>query len=264
MLMEVKNHFKMMFLSIKYNILKEMVNPVSFASNIIFMALNNASFIIQWVILFSLKDEIGGYSLNTVLLLWGLSASAYGFSNVLFGNAYKISDLIVDGKLDAYLVQPKNVLLNVITSYTKISAIGDIIYGYVMLTIIEFNTNSFILFTLFSITGGIILTSLAIIFGSLAFYIVKVDAIANTVNGAMINFATYPDGIFKGISKIFLFTIVPVAFTTYIPINIMERFDMRMVHLVLGVTLMIVLIALLIFNRGLKRYSSSNLMSARV
>ena len=64
MLMEAKNQIKVMFLSVKYNIMKQMTNRVTFVTNVIFMILNNASFILQWIILFRLKDEIGGYTLK--------------------------------------------------------------------------------------------------------------------------------------------------------------------------------------------------------
>ena len=47
MLMEVKNQIKVLMLSVKYNIMRQMVNKVTFITNIIFMILNNASFIIQ-------------------------------------------------------------------------------------------------------------------------------------------------------------------------------------------------------------------------
>ena len=73
MLMEVKNQIKVIFLSIKYNIMRQMENKVTFITNILFMILNNASFILQWVILFSLKEEIGGYTIKEVVLLWGIA-----------------------------------------------------------------------------------------------------------------------------------------------------------------------------------------------
>jgi ABC-2 type transport system permease protein len=41
MLMEVKNHIKISFLSIKYALQREMLNKASFISNIVFMILNN-------------------------------------------------------------------------------------------------------------------------------------------------------------------------------------------------------------------------------
>ena len=105
MLTEVKNQIKVMALSVKYNIMRQMVNKVTFITNILFMVLNNASFIVQWIILFSLKDEIGGYTLKEVILIWGLAASVYGIAHVLFKKAFEISDLIINGKLDSFLVQ---------------------------------------------------------------------------------------------------------------------------------------------------------------
>ena len=78
MLMGVKNQIKVIFLSIKYALEREMLNKVTFFSNIIFMILNNACFIVQWIILYSLKENVGGYSFKQVLLLWGLAAGVYG------------------------------------------------------------------------------------------------------------------------------------------------------------------------------------------
>ena len=107
MLMAVKNQIKVSFLSIKYALLREMLNKTTFITNIIFMILNNASFIIQWIILYSLKENVGGYTFNQVLLLWGLAAGTYGVSRFFFQKAFSLSDTINNGKLDAYL-EPTN------------------------------------------------------------------------------------------------------------------------------------------------------------
>ena len=61
MLMVVKNQLKVTLMSLKYNIMRQMLNKTTFIMSIVFMILNNASFIVQWIILFSLKEEIGGY-----------------------------------------------------------------------------------------------------------------------------------------------------------------------------------------------------------
>ncbi len=122
----------------------------------------------------------------------------------------------------------------------------------------------FFLFFFFCITGGIILTSFAVILGSLSFWIQKADMIADTGNGLMTNFATYPDGIFKGVVKVLLFTIVPVGFINYIPIKILVSFQLDVFLLIIVIMFFVVFLAFFIFNRGLKRYSSSNLMNARI
>lgn len=264
MLMAVKRQVKVTLLSIKYAFMRELLNKTTFFSNVFFMILNNASFIIQWVILFSLKDNFGGYTFKQVLLLWGIAAGTYGFSHFFFKKAYNLSEIIINGKLDAYLVQPKNVLLSAITSDIEPSAMGDILYAYIVLFIYGINIKNFCLFTLFSITGGLILTSVAVILGSLSFWFNKTDIIVETGNSLMVNFATYPDGIFKGIVKILLFTFIPVGITTYIPVRILSSFNVYYLLIVILFTIFIVLFAFLIFNKGLKNYSSSNLMSARV
>ena len=264
MLMEVKNQLKVMFLSVKYNIMRQMTNKVTFVTNITFMILNNASFIIQWIIFLGLKEEIGGYTLKQIMLLWGMAASTFGISHILFYKAFELSDLIINGKLDSFLVQPKNVFLSVITSETSISAIGDLLYGYICLFIYGITIKSFILFTVFSITGAIILTAFVSIVGSLSFWIVKGDALADAFASIMLNFATYPGTIFKTTVKIILYTLIPVGIANYMPVETIINFSFTNFIYIIVFTILITLLAFLIFNKGLKRYSSSNLMSSRV
>lgn len=264
MLMEVRNQLKVMFLSTKYNIMRQMTNKVTFITNIVFMILNNASFIIQWIILFELRESIGGYTLKEVILLWGLAAGVFGIAHIFFNKAFEISDLIINGKLDTFIVQPKNVFLSVISSDTSISAIGDLLYGYICLFIYGITIKNFILFTLFSITGGIILTAFCSILGCLSFWIVKSETIADSLNSAMIHFATYPGTIFKNIVKILLFTIIPVGIAHYMPVEIILNFDICKFIIVFVFTIFISGLAFWVFNKGLKRYSSSNLMSSRI
>jgi len=264
MLTAAKNQFKVSLLATKYAIMKEMLNKTTFLTNIIFMILNNASFIIQWIILYSLKDSVGGYTFQQVLLLWAISAGTYGFSHFFFKRAYTLSDTINTGKLDSFLVQPKNVLISTITSDVQTSALGDILYGYLVLVLFRFNFSVWILFTLFSILGGLILTSFSVILCSLSFWFQKSDMIADTGNNLITNFGTYPDGIFKGIVKIMLFSIIPVGIASYIPVKIMTEFNIYFFIIVICATVIFVSLAFIIFNKGLKRYSSSNLMTARI
>ena len=264
MLMEVKNQIKVNILSTKYALEREMLNKFTFISNIVFMVLNNSSFIIQWIILYSIKDNIGGYSFKQVLLLWGLAAMGYGVSRFFFKNAFDLSDIINTGKLDNYLVQPKNVLLSVITSDVEVSALGDILYGYIILFLYGFSIRNFLLYTFFVITAGFIITSVSIIFSSLAFWFGRVEVIANTLNSIMTNFATYPEGIFKGMIKILFYTILPLGFANYMPVQIMTSFNIYNLLIIIFIVLLFIGIAFFIFNRGLRKYSSTNLMNVRV
>lgn len=264
MLQAVKNQLRVTMKTIKYGLMREMINKTSFIMNIAFMILNNASFIIQWIIIYSLKEDVGGYTFNQILLLWAIAASTYGFSHFIFKKSYSLSDIITNGKLDSFLVQPKNVLISAITTDVEVSGLGDILYGYIVLAISGLTVTKFLLFTLFSITGAIIITDIAVLLGSLSFWFGKSDMIADTGNSLMTSFSTYPDGIFKGLSRILLLTVIPVGLTSYFPVWIMTKFDLKLILVIIGITITLTLLAFIIFYRGLRRYSSSNLMISKI
>lgn len=264
MFQKFKRELKVAFLSIKYSIMREMLNKVTFFTNILFMVVNNATFIFEWIVLFSIRNEIGGYGFKQVMLLWGLAAGTYGICHTFFARANHLSDLIINGELDTYLVQPKDVLLSAITSSSDISAIGDLIYALIMVFVYGFSIPVFLLYTMAIICGGLIFTSAQIIGHSLSFWFVKVDIITDTISSSLINFATYPGSIFKGGIRVILYTLVPVGFTTYMPTDMIINLDLKLFAILILATFMFVFLAYGLFNRGLKRYSSSNLMNARV
>ena len=264
MLMEVKNQIYAIYLSIKYAFQRELLNKFTFLSNIIFMIINNACFIIQWVILYSIKDEVGGYSFKQVLLLWGVASFTFGISRFFFKEAFNLTDTINNGKLDNYLVQPKSVLISSITSSIEVSAIGDMLYGIIMIIVFGFTLKNVLLFLLCGICGALIIVSISIIFSSLSFWFGKTEIISETVNSLMINFSVYPEGIFTGIIRVMFYTILPLGITTYLPVRIISDFKfIYLLYLIIG-TIIFVLLAFFVFYRGLRKYSSTNLMNARV
>ena len=264
MLMEVKNQIKVALLSTKYALQREMLNKFTFISNILFMILNNACFIVQWIILYSLKEEVGGYSLKQILLLWGIAASTYGFSHFFFKEAFNLTETINTGKLDAYLIQPKNVLISCITSGVEVSALGDILYGIIMLILYGLSFKNVLLFLLFSILGGLTVTSIAVISGSLSFWFGKIEIVSNTINSLMVSFATYPEGIFKGIIKILFYTIIPIGYVNFMPIEVITEYNLVKFTIIVISTLFFISFSFIIFYRGLKKYNSSNLMNVRM
>ena len=108
------------------------------------------------------------------------------------------------------------------------------------------------------------MTAFSVILHSLSFWFGNTEIVADMGNSFMVNFATYPDGIFKGLTKILLFTLIPVGIVNYIPVKILTEFNIYLFLINIIACITLILLAFLIFYRGLKRYSSSNLMSARV
>lgn len=264
MLTAVKNQWRVCLLSLKYNIMREMLNKVTFLTNISFMMLNNAAFLVQWMILFHLKEEIGGYTIREVMLLWGLAAGSYGLSRILFARAFALPELIVSGKLDTYLVLPKNVLLSAITSETNTSAIGDCLYGFVVFCAFCFRIDRLFLFLFFTLTGAVIVTAYAILLGSLAFWFVRVEAFSYHMLNGLVSFSTYPDGIFEGAARFFLYCVIPVGMAVYQPVHLVMRFDSGGLLAVVGYAAGLSFVSAAVFYRGLRRYASGSLMGARL
>lgn len=264
MLTAVKNQLHVSNISFKYALMRGMLNKATFFSDVFFMILNNSCMIFQWIVLFNLKHDIGGYNLKEVLLLWGMAAGTYGVAHVFFQRSFSLSETIYSGQLDTYIVQPKNILLQAITADISISAIGDILFAYIMYFIYGFSLPSFILFTIFCITGGLILVSVSIILHSLSFWFTNAETTSDVGNNLMVNFATYPDGIFKGFTKWLLFTLIPVGIANYIPIKVIVNFNPQLLLINLLVTVLLITLAFLVFYEGLKKYSSSSLMNARI
>lgn len=260
----IRNQIRVCLLSVKYNIMREMVNKVTFLTNIIFMMLNNGSFLIQWGILFRLREDIGGYGFREVMVLWGLSAGSYGLSHILFARVFSLPELIINGKLDAYLVLPKNVLLGVMTSSTRTSAIGDVAYGLLVVCLSGFGMRKILLFLLFTVTGAVIITAFCLLMGSLAFWVVKMEVFGSQMQNVLISFATYPDGIFKGAVRYLLYYIIPTGMAVYLPVHVITDFNLKDLLVVLGYTVLLSAFSVAVFYRGLRRYSSGNLMEARL
>lgn len=263
MLTAVKNQLRVMFLSIKYNIIRQMVNKKSFLFSVLLMFISNASFLVQWVVILSVTDDVS-LSMKQILLVWGCAAVSFGYSQVLFAGSSNIPSYIINGKLDAYLVQPKNVLLSVITSNTSASAVGDVLYGYVVTLIAIPSIKTFLLVTLLGLLGAIIYTAFAVILYSLLFFSLNFRELAQTLVRIPTSFATYPETIFTGVIKFMLYVIFPVGFIVYLPIKFLLENNLMVLGAILLFAIVIVILAFCLFNFGLKKYSSTNLMNARV
>lgn len=263
--MAVKNNLKLIFSYLKLNLKKEWKYKSSFFMQIIMMILNDAFFIIQWYIIFQLVDTIGGYGFKETLLLWAISAGGFGFSHTFFAGAWNIKDIVYEGKLDVYLTQPKNVLLNVCCSATDVSAIGDMAYAFVVLAIIGAPWYWYLLMVPTMILSGLVYVSVYIVYVSICFYIKNGDSVAKSVEGTMNKAGNYPPAIFNGIIKGLLFTFIPAFFFTFVPAQYF--FLTPNIWWVLGgigVTALWVILAFALFNLGLKKYNSGNLMGGRL
>ena len=254
MLMEVKNNIKYLLKLIYYNLKSAIEYKKSFILQTIFMAVNNCFFLIFWSVVFNINGEnINGIEMKDILYLWSIPTISYGLSHFLFGGITEISDKIISGELDAYLIQPKSVFLSLISSKSDFSAFGDLIYGLILSVIVSENIYRFFEILVFSIIGCIVMIATLTIIRSLAIWLGDISEIADKYeHNFLITFCTYPEIIYGNITKIILYTIIPAGYIVHLPIKLLGKFSIKGFFILILGTAIYIILAVILFRKVLK------------
>ena len=265
MSMEVKKHIRLMGLYFKLNLSSAMEYRVSFLVQVFGMMVNNVTFVFFWWIMFQRIGHIEGYTFKDVMFIWALASSAFGFTFIMFGNVRNITAVIINGELDAYLLQPKDVYVNVICSRTIVSGWGDFAYGFALFfTVYGFDIQRLLMFTCFVIFGGLLLGSIMASAETLTFFIGNASGITRMVTEFMITFSIYPESIFKQGMRWVFYSFLPAGFITFIPLKLARGLNWSGVPILMAIDVLYLVLGYMFFIAGLKRYESGNLMTTRL
>lgn len=249
---------------LRVNILSNMEYRVSFLTQVIFMFLNDIMLLFFWWILFQRFDNIAGWQQQDVFLLYAVSAGTYGVAYTIFGNAGRLSNIIAEGQLDYYLALPKDVWLNVLISRSLASTIGDFFFGVVMCLAMFGLSAKVLAAVLFMLIAAVILTSAVTIVHSMTFYLGNAEQIAGVFSEALLSFSLYPISLFSLSLRVILYTAIPAAFVSFIPVTLIKQFSLPLFLVFAGVAAGSVWLSRRVFYSGLKRYESGNLMAPRM
>ncbi|MBN2617687.1 MAG: ABC-2 family transporter protein [Spirochaetales bacterium] len=249
-----------------FNLKATMEYRSAFISQLFAVFINNGTFLIFWyLILNRVGGNINGVYFNDIVMMWAIVATSFGFSEVFFGNSPRISSIIYKGELDVYILQPKPVLINLISSRMSVLGWGDIFYGFVIFFInFGLDYKKIILFIIFSITGTLVFTAFRVLIHSLTFFIGNNESLSTTLENIMITLGVYPSSIFRGPIMLLFYTIFPVFFMVYLPINLLNEFSIYKIIILLLGDFVFMVIAFSVFYFGLKKYESGNLIGSRM
>jgi ABC-2 type transport system permease protein len=214
--------------------------------------------------------QVRNWRLQDVYLLYAMSAIAFGLSNVFAGSAMDLAGTIADGELDYFIGLPPPTLLHASVTKVRVSAIGDFIFGIVLLFIV-FNGDPLAVASslLVSIPAAVVFTSVIIIVSSLSFFMGESRGITFQLVHMMVAFSTYPDSIFRGNMHWVLYILIPAGFMSHLPVHVIHplagdpRGIFSLGELLAGAVVFGV-IATVVFQQGLKRYASGSSMGIRI
>lgn len=261
MYMVVKKNMHYFKENISCNIKKAWSQKTNAIIQSIIMIYNDCNFIIFWILMMHLNGgSIKGATIQDILYIWAFSTIAYGVSYFLFGGVKDISRLIISGGLDNYLLYPKHPLIAIMTSSCELSGIGDLIFGILALSIAsEFNILKIVLGCIIGIFSSFVFLSMEIILRSLSVWLGDVDfLVEKIITSLLTNLSTYPKEIFSIFMVVLMYTVLPSAYCSYIPTEIIKNGDIYALFSFIGMMLMYLAISIIVFNKALKKYESGN------
>jgi len=262
----MKKHLRIFACYFRLNLASALEYRASFFSQAFGMALSNSSFIFFWWIAFQqIGGAIAGYSFEDVLFIWAVASSGYGLSHILFANVSGLTKLIVTGELDTFLLQPCNILMNVLCAKTNLSAYGDFVYGFVIMFIFYIgNPAAWLWFLCGVLVSGVLITAINLTANTLSFYWGEASIIGQMAVEFTINFSIYPEKIYAPVIRAIMYSIIPAGIAVHIPLHLFHQFSFVTASASLGGALLYCALAGVFFYRGLRRYESGNVIVTRV
>lgn len=226
------------------------------------------TFAIFWV-LTNRFNTIGGWGFADLSVLYGLNLLTYAISGTLIWyTVYHLGREITTGGLDRFLTRPLGILGQLICQRFGDTFIGQIVVTLVFLVtafiklVDTFTPLTIIYIVLAIISGVLIQTGGMILIGSISFWTMRSSEIGDIVYYDIRSLTEYPLVIYPKWIKIILTYVFPWAFINYYPALIILGKESTKLDIALGwlsplVGITFLSIALLVFNKGLKRYAGA-------
>ena len=216
-------------------------------------------------VIFNHTNAIVGWSKPEVYFLtviWVLMDEL--FITLFRENFYNFSTLTVEGELDFFLIKPASTLFLVTTKKILVRAAYRFLTQLIILIWLLYHYQialkiSYIpIFILLLILGLIIQYSYSLIFNTFSFWFLRIENV-NEALGTLQMSGRYPLEILPKTLKILSLTVLPIAFTAYLPVaSILGRAPWQLIVYAALFALVLFLISLFFWNFAVRRYSSAS------
>ncbi|MBX3085815.1 MAG: ABC-2 family transporter protein [Anaerolineae bacterium] len=249
---------------VRLNLAAQLEYRGAFLSQVIAMFINDGIWVIFWVVFFDRFPVLRGWTREDVITVWAITAAGFGLAFAMFGNSLWLATFITQGQLDTWLLYPRPVLPHLLVSKMLASAWGDALFGF--FTYILFVHPSIVqlfMFICLTLSVAMLFVGFCILVSSFGFFLGNAVALLDQGVNALITFSTYPAVIFDGGVKLILFTLIPAAFVSYLPVEALRQLSPGIALLSTMGAVGVLSVGVLVFYRGLRRYESGNLMEMR-
>ena len=232
--------------------------PRALGVQMLIMAINDFVWVIFWVLFFDQVGTLGGWDRDTILVLQAVLTTAGGLSLGFLANARHIGSMAVGGDLDAVLALPVSPLRFVLLRRVEPVNLGDLAFGLALFFVAcDPTPQRTVVFLLVSLASAVLLTGFLVLAGSLAFFSGRSES-GELGFHSMLLLGAYPVDLFAGAIRVVLFTVIPAAFISAVPAQLVEDFDLGQAAALAGVATLLAVAASATFTAGLRRYTSGS------
>lgn len=262
----IRAEFRFLRSLMAVNLASALEYRVSFISQIVGMFINNGIYFLFWLLFFDRFGNVRGYELQDVFLLFTVVAMGFGLAFMFAGNAGPfLAEIIAQGRLDYYLVFPRNLLTHVIFSRMSVSTIGDLSFALVAFLFTgRFHPVEILLWVICGILAALVLIGFSVISGSLAFFIGNALSVSQEATSAIMIFSMYPHTLFSGGARVLLYTLIPAFFVGAIPVEIIKTRSLSLLLILMLAVVLIWIVAVNVFYWGLRRYESGSAINVNM
>jgi ABC-2 type transport system permease protein len=227
------------------------------------VAQQSAGLLVVYVVMQQIPN-LRGWSFDEIVLIYGLLLISRSLNHMFADNLWTVGRAYIrTGNFDRFLVRPINPLFHLLADRFCQDGIGYFVVGCLLVgrSFTTLNipltplTIGYLLLT--TVTGGVIFFALNLATATSAFWVmdsVPVTRIIFDYN----EFAKYPITIYPQFVRVVLTWVIPYAFASYYPANVLLGRDTG-VFILLGpvVAIVLTLVAYRIWLFGMRHYNST-------
>ena len=212
--------------------------------------------------------SIGGWSLVEVAFVYGIRSMGHALHGLLSGQLWSTDGVVREGEFDRYLLRPVNPLIQLLTRRFQVTAVGDIVFGLVILTVtavaapVAWSVGS-VTFLLAAVVGSAFLESAVMLtIASSTFRLLVSSPLLQMADTVFVTFGPYPLSVLPRTVAHLLTFVLPLAYAAFFPAAVLlQRTSELFVPTWLAVAspaigLLLYTAAVVLFHRQMRHYSS--------
>ena len=253
----IRNYFRVSFL-------RQMEYKLNFILLCIAVApIHLVELVFSWAVVQHFGN-IENWSFENIAFLYALFLTSYSIAQVFFRQFRYLDDMVIHGRLDIYLLRPKNIIFTLIFSELNVMEVFSqltpsvVILLYIYLKYYRAGNIISALVLIQALIGGtMIISCIFILIGLTSFWTYRIGGIEE-VFFTFKSYMNYPIAIYGREIQVFLSTVLPLAFINYYPVAYIAGYEKGILSfMTLPVGIVMCMITFVVWKCAIRRYAST-------